>query len=30
MNTFTQLTQYQIENDQHIVGGFIVEEISGI
>ncbi len=30
MNTLAQFIQYQIENDQHIVGGFIIEEIGGI
>ena len=30
MNTLDQFTQYQIENSQVIVGGFIIEEIGGL
>ncbi len=30
MQTINQLTQYQIENAQLIVGGFIIEETGGL
>ena len=30
MNTLNQLAQYQIENSQVLIGGFIIEEIGGI
>ncbi len=30
MKTLNQLTQYQIENEQLIIGGSIVEEYGGI
>ncbi len=30
MKTIHQLAEYQIENEQLIVGGFIIEETTGI